>query len=81
MFAWDNEDVCSVAPALCPAWPCPRRLTPTDPRNYSIAESLNRQGAHFDRIANREALCAIRRDSDNPAAGYMHVFVCVCISI
>ena len=39
--------LCCVAPALCPA---------SDPRNYRIAESPNRRGAHFDRIANREAL-------------------------
>ena len=32
------------------------RLIPSNPRNYRIAESPNRRGAHFDRIANREAL-------------------------
>ena len=32
------------------------RLTPFNSRNYRIAESPNRRGAHFDRIANREAL-------------------------
>ena len=48
--------LCGVAPALCPAWPGPVRLTPSNPRNYRIAESPNRRGAHFDRIANREAL-------------------------
>ena len=48
--------LCGVAPALCPAWPGPVRLTPSNPRNYRIAESPNRRGARFDRIANREAL-------------------------
>ena len=48
--------LCGVDRALCPAWPGQVRLTPSDPRNYRIAESPNRRGAHFDRIANREAL-------------------------
>ena len=48
--------LCGVAPALCPAWPGPVRLTPSNPMNYRIAESPNRRGAHFDRIANGEAL-------------------------
>ena len=48
--------LCCVAQALCPAWPGQVRLTPADPRNYQIAESPNSRGAHFDRIANREAL-------------------------
>ena len=52
--------LCGVARALCPARPGPARLTPSDPRNHRIAESPNRQGAHSDRIANREAL---QRDS------------------
>ena len=52
--------LCCVPPALCPAWPGPVRLTPSNPRNYRIAESPNRRGAHFDRITNREALA---RDS------------------
>ena len=48
--------LCGVALALCPAWPGPVRLTTADPRNYGIAESPNRRVAHFDRIANRQAL-------------------------
>ena len=51
------RDVYPVSLAtLGPAWPGPVRLTPSNPRNYRIAESPNRRGAHFDRIANREAL-------------------------
>ena len=48
--------LCGIALALCLAWAGPVRLTPSDPRNYRIAESPNRRGANFDRIANREAL-------------------------
>ena len=55
-----------IAPALCPAWPGPVRLTPSDPRNYLIAESPNRQGAHFDEIANREALPRDSAQFDQP---------------
>ena len=54
--------LCGVAPALRPARPGPVRLTPADPRNYRIAESPNRRGAHLteSRIARR---CrAIRRN-------------------
>ena len=39
--------LCGVALALCQS---------SDPRNNRIAQSPNRLGAHFDRIANREAL-------------------------
>ena len=52
--------LCSVGPVLCPAWPYPVRLTPSDPKNYQIAELQNCQGAHFDGIANSKAL---QRDS------------------
>ena len=48
--------LCCVVLALCLAWPCQVRLTPSDPMNYLIAKSPNRRGAHFDQIANREAL-------------------------
>ena len=61
--------LCCVAPALCPAWPGPVRLTPSNPRNRRIAELPNRRGVILteSRIARR---CrTIRRDSDNPGAG------------
>ena len=49
----------SVALALCPAWPGPVRLTPSDPRNYWIAKSLNSRGAHF--WPNHESLGSAAR--------------------
>ena len=47
--------LCSVATVLCPAWPCPVRLTTNDPRNYQL-EIINCQSAHFDWITNCKAL-------------------------
>ena len=50
-------------PALSPSpwllasgWPGQVRLTPADTRNYWIAQSQNRLGAHFDQITTCQAL-------------------------
>ena len=67
--------LCGVAPALCPAWPGPVRSTPSNPRNRRIAESPNRRGAHFDRIANREAL---PRDSARFGQPWWQRCCCAC---
>ena len=58
--------LCGVAPALCPAWPGPVRLTPSDPRNYRITKLPNRRGSHFDGIPNSEALPRDSAQFDQP---------------
>ena len=73
--------LCGVAPALCPAWPGPVRLTPSNPRNHRIAESPNRRGAHFDRITNREALPRDSARFGQPWSGWLVATPRLCIKL
>jgi hypothetical protein len=62
--------MCSrITPALCAAWPGPVRSKPLILRNYRIAESPNRRGAHFAESSSREARPRDSARFDQPWGG------------